>query len=597
MGEAFEAELIIKGIDEAAADLQKLRDQLDGTGDAGASAAADTEGFGASLDGVKGAAGAATAVIGATLLAMKAIGDEMERSAGIAARFTGDIENASARINGLATDLELMTAHNKAAQAGLNLSSEAFGDASVAAARYAQAMGIETTEAVDKLMTALGNGEEGALHEFGIEVGGLTTIQERQALAVEQLADQYGDLEADAQSLGGKVGQLETAMSNFGSETLLVIGSNEQLAESWESAWRETEKLADELGLLTEDGGGMSDAQALGAGVAAVFSTLGETIGDVSTAMRSLLQAFEFWQNGNIGMAQAMLVVASHHIDAATAVEESLARNLEAATDAVGGLGGGGGGNDETTTSQQRVAGGSAAFGNEGFDSLMGANAMDEEGLDAQATILDDMVLAQDQYLAAKIAEIELADELLEAEREAFDLQLAKSEELERQEVLLERTQKGATEAVSILGDAIQMQVKGEKKFGKALKQSLGEWLKGFAKQQALQGAVQLAMGIGKVFIPGKQAEAAGHFASGAQHIAIAAAAGGGGAAMSGGGGGGGGSSAGPSAGPSSDNGGGDGGGSVVININTPMPEAEVGETMARADRAYRSRQSSGRGL
>jgi hypothetical protein len=130
-----------------------------------------------------------------------------------------------------------------------------------------------------------------------------------------------------------------------------------------------------------------------------------------------------------------------------------------------------------------------------------------------------------------------------------------------------------------------QLQEETNLSFAEALRESIKEFLASFAIEQAYKAIGAFAEGVANsVSNPGV---AATKFTAAAIHAGIAAAAGGASAAIPSAAGAGGGS-AGAAASPDSagdQGGGGGGGGSVVINYNSPVPEAELGRMNARAQR------------
>ncbi len=159
----------------------------------------------------------------------------------------------------------------------------------------------------------------------------------------------------------------------------------------------------------------------------------------------------------------------------------------------------------------------------------------------------------------------------------------------------MQRVEDGYDTVVGLTQDALAISREQNVTAIEGFRTATAEWLKGFARQSALRGGAALAMAIGNQFFNPKGA--ADKFVEAGQHFALAAAAGGGGAALGGGGGGGGGATGGgsrtvPSArGPETgvtDTGSGEGGGTIVVNLNAPISDKNLGRDIAASERAAR---------
>ena len=140
----------------------------------------------------------------------------------------------------------------------------------------------------------------------------------------------------------------------------------------------------------------------------------------------------------------------------------------------------------------------------------------------------------------------------------------------------------------SILTTAIDATLDGQGSFIANIGKELKQWTKKEAFKEGIEGAKQLAMGVGASIV--NPPAAATHFISAGQHFAIAGALGGASAAIPGGGGGGA-SRPEPTGGTT---GGGGGGGTVVINVNAPTSEGLIGRQQDRHRRAAERRFGSG---
>lgn len=179
-----------------------------------------------------------------------------------------------------------------------------------------------------------------------------------------------------------------------------------------------------------------------------------------------------------------------------------------------------------------------------------------------------DSLAAEEAHLTALTA--------LKAKHEE-DLRIIAEEADAEAETRRERIKEGLSETFVTVGQLGKAAVEGDKK---AVKQIL----KGKAIQLAIRGGEEVAEGISKTLVPGKQGEAAAHFAAAAKFFAVSAAAGGAAAAAGGGGGskgGGGGSkdrvpTAARSSGETQPR-------NVTINFNAPVAEEQIARMNSRA--------------
>jgi len=142
----------------------------------------------------------------------------------------------------------------------------------------------------------------------------------------------------------------------------------------------------------------------------------------------------------------------------------------------------------------------------------------------------------------AALAEVEANKARLEREMAYLDQEVAAFDAAERRKIEIKQAaydeQMAIADQVSgaMIG-ILDAMVSAEE--GGAMR-ALGASLKALGLQNLWEGLTEAARGIGALFVPGLQAEAAGHFASAGKHAAIAAALGAAGGAIGGAAGGGG---------------------------------------------------------
>jgi hypothetical protein len=195
--------------------------------------------------------------------------------------------------------------------------------------------------------------------------------------------------------------------------------------------------------------------------------------------------------------------------------------------------------------------------------------------------------------------ELMALEEKQEADRRAAEMQridaLQRSIELTRQEAqalqeLSSVAMSKITLAVENFGQGLVFASLAALQSGESVSVAVGEALKAIALQAGVEAIMETARGTAKLFTPGGQAEAAGHFKAAAFFGAAAVAAGSAGSALSASGGGGGGAS--PTGAAQSirdrDFDRDEERGGVTINVN--MGQAVIYDTKAAAERAFADR-------
>ena len=241
---------ITADVDQAVAALNKLEGKVEDAGDAAEDAGDRAKDGGDGWASMGGKVAKAGIAIAATTIALKAVvdgiisfGNELERQAGIMNRFTGDITDATARLNGLVSQMDLMIASNKLAQAGISATSEEFGALAVAAQEAASALGTDFNTEMQKITQALATGGVDALREYGIVIETTGDKSVDTARALEAFRVKMDGVESSADTLGGAISQMEVALDDLETEIMQSISSSGALNQ-------ELEKLNRTLGVL-----------------------------------------------------------------------------------------------------------------------------------------------------------------------------------------------------------------------------------------------------------------------------------------------------------------------------------------------------------
>jgi|GEM_PF-6118369 len=611
--EPLEGEFNIRGIAEAIKELKELKDETEELGEeakkAGGGWGSLSDRITAGVVSVRAAWDAVTGLLGA----MRDATVEFERQTAVINRFSGDISNASQRVNGLIADIDLMVQSNKAAQAGLELTGEQLGTLAVRASEWAAATGQDATEAFDKLMVSVSTGEEGPLKELGVSLEGLTTKQQRQESAIRQLTEGYEDATSEADSFAGMLLTLGTRLENAQTE---MIGAAEQsglLDQAMENLGNATDQLIEKFGIFGDDSDGpLSDVEHFTITGAAMLTAFTERIEATMTVFSSLIDMRERIAAGDLGGAVDIYGDAKDAFDMMRGengqglLDRIQALRAEGVANAIrsqeeggsGPMGATSGGTRSGARAQSRDLG-------DGPGDSISAYEFQNDLLEAQREIQAE--IAENQQLKADAAaeEIRRAKERNRLAEEELEMNAAlKAEEAERHEAQLKadakrekalrgqhRMQRGAEEFAGLIQNTLELAAEGQDNLGKSFVTMIDEWLKSFAIQEAYKGAAAFAEGIGNAVM--NTGHAAAKFAEAAQHFALAAVAGGASAAIPNqGGGASAGGGAGAGAGPANtgrDSGGG-GGGTVVVNVNAPVAEEYLGRMTARSQRAAQNR-------
>jgi hypothetical protein len=609
MAEPLEGKFVIDGLDEGIRDLKRLVGETREAGDAAKGAGSGwgtlSDKITAGVVSVRAAYDAISALVTKAAEAAK----EFERQSAVINRFSGDISNASRRVNGLISDIDLMIQQNKASRAGLELTAEQFGTLAVRASEWAAATGKDATEAFDRLMQSVATGEEGPLKELGVNLQGLTTIQERQEVALRELTTGYEDATSEADSLAGKLLTLGTRLDNAETEMIGAIEQSGLLDEAFDNLGGATRDLIGEFSLFGDASvGPLSDIEVFTITGAAMLTAFTERVEASVTILRKLGDAGRALREsrfGDIGDALSGIqedITRAGGFDADQRIEDLTMQGLNRAASekgkadgSSGGGGppppGGGGGNDRDVGMGPGESISAYEFQVELAEAL---NERRERQMEIERELAENEQLkaeAAAEALAMAKTRQRLAEEELEANRllkeevaDRAEVEAKANAKREKSAKTQQRIQRGAEEFAGLIQNTLELAAEGQENLGKSFVTMIDEWLKQFAIQEAYKGAAAFAEGIGNAVM--NTGHAAAKFAEAAQHFALAAVAGGASAAIPNQGGGGG-ASGGAGAGSASadQGGGGDGGGTVVVNVNAPVSEQYLGRMTARSQR------------
>lgn len=170
--------------------------------------------------------------------------------------FTGNITSARAATQGLATDLEIMTAGNRLATLGVKLTDEGFNELLGSLTKLSAAMGIEFASAIESATIALarnsvrvadnigvvlklGDVNRDAAVKLGVMVTALTAAQQDTAFDaafLDQVRKKAAGLPERTQGLTEDLKKLWVWIKNDTLQTLKYVDVNVALTKSWVNA-------------------------------------------------------------------------------------------------------------------------------------------------------------------------------------------------------------------------------------------------------------------------------------------------------------------------------------------------------------------------
>lgn len=481
-------------------------------------------------------------------------GAEMERQVAVLENFGGSIDEASRRTNHLFTQMQLMTASSRATNAGLQLTEHQFANLAVAADTFADRIGGDGTQALEQLTQALVTGSTRSLRQFGLALEGGGNRTQQTAHALRMLEEQFGATEAEADTFGGRLAQVENALEDAKLELFEMTDSSRVLDTAWDELSQTGRDFGEFLGVDLP--GPLEIVNELMLGFTVIFRNAGQAVrslgeaisqlstGDLHNAREALMEL------GASGAATFGFGTAGEQLDAARRQQaadraqrdvERFTRGVEQRSRTRRGGGGGGGGRNRLQRDLRELAEGMEAPWNQG---LVDPSARGGSLPSGQEFVeIGDIQAGQKNALIE--AELELTEKLAEIQAEANEAYLAgKAKELEA----LEQAADAERERMELIAQAGEAAISMSMGLVRAAVEGGAERLKVEGKRVAIEntweGLEALARAPLLFWTRGPQAAGSAVLTAG-QHFALAALAGGaagiGAAASRGGGGGGGG--------------------------------------------------------
>jgi hypothetical protein len=577
-GRPIEFELRLERADAATRDLQGFNRTLGESGTAAQRSGSALNDWKSILGGATVVAGGLSAAVVTGAQAFRAFAEEADRQAAIMQRFSGDIRPAREAMSGLVGELQLMETHSRLAAAGINLNGRDLRNVMVAAFEHAERTGEDFNATLDRLGQAVIRGGRG-LRQFGIDA---ETPQE----ALEELNEQFGDVEVSADSVADRMQQLDVVMEDATSAFMEQITATGELETAFNNLFASltTGGMTVETFFMN-----LRDSGAFyGAVVAEIIERLGAQLAANMGGLREFAEAARALTQGEWGAAVEHLrsAGASFRPGAGLETQGSFMGDVEGRIDAgrTRSRERNAGGDETTITVPQRPRGGRRAadpWSEEEIDARMEreaefvndlGNLNDEYYSDLRQQREDDAEHQQQIFEENRRYWLELSDERKEKAREESELQIELLEKQkqgirEESEEIRDHAMGVLQPAVSGLVDALSAVLAGTKSADEAFMGMLSSFLEMISQQAALEAAKEFASAIAS-FASQDYPGGAMHIAAGVAWTGVAIAAGAGAVATA---------PAAQSAPASPERGAGNSGSgdrTVVVNVNGPMMNA-----------------------
>lgn len=593
-----EQELKIKvseeGLEDTTNKLNEFNDGLNQTAESSAVASDSNKTLFETFNELGAGLGGAITAFKEVYGAISAATQEISRQSGIMNNLAGSIDEASQRINGLVSNIDLMEARNRIAATGLSLSEHQFANLTVAAQRYSEATGRDLTSSMEQLTEAISEGSVEQLQKFGLELADTTSQAETQESALSSLEQQYGNLDATSGGLNGTITSLNVALDNTKTEFIAGI----EQGGSFDTTMTE---LGDSvIGLANAFGFDLVNGLGLATSAGQIFSA-GFNV--MVRIMSRLIDALTEFGNFNFDRAAAALssianipeqigaeIAGQQAFQATTAaLRQGQQERTAATTRGAGRTGGGGGGG---SAQEEETIADSIARAREQQELF---NQIYQDSVDLEQERLDlvrEIEAAKNEGTAAEFQrtqELQRQNDELKRQQEIIAKQRLEEEQRAKTQT---RMQMGLQGTNTLLQEGLNIAQIAHKDGKTAAKEAMKEWLKNFALQEVLKGGTSLAEAIGLSFTNPPAAGA--KYSEAGYHFALAASAGGASAAIkgSGGVGGGGNNTEAPQTKPGTEKptGGGEAAmGTVIINVNgqSLLTEGQIGREINNALKAY----------
>lgn len=285
----------VKGLNGVEGASTRARKAVDGLGSAGAGMGAK---FGAMQGALEGAnrklqglgtlltAGGLVGTIGALGAALDATVQRAKEVTAVQQGLKVSLDGARAATGGLVADYSLMVAANKATTLGVVKTSEEFSKLSGVAAQLGASVGLDATQAVDDLTTALGRGSVMILDNLGISLK-LQDAYDQYAARLGKASSALTDAEKKQAFMTVAMEKAEAAAKASG----VTFDTNGAKLAKFAASWQ---NLKDKIALTVTDG--------LATAISPM-DVMGKAVDDVKRRVDALGESSHTLQDRLVGIA------------------------------------------------------------------------------------------------------------------------------------------------------------------------------------------------------------------------------------------------------------------------------------------------------
>ena len=161
-----------------------------------------------------------------------------------------DISKAEKATKGLINTTEMVRGALKAQEAQTHLTADQLRDISLVAVDFARSTGQEVTPTFQKLIKSITEGNERALKPLGIDLRNVTTLADKQALAIKLLSDRASGLMIEYDNLDERLSAMDNSFGTLVDTISSSMGEFETLNSLVETAASAFDRLTDRIGAV-----------------------------------------------------------------------------------------------------------------------------------------------------------------------------------------------------------------------------------------------------------------------------------------------------------------------------------------------------------
>jgi len=170
-----------------------------------------------------------------------ALGEDIDRLTNVYGSLSGSIDQMREAARGEVSDFDLISTKNRALEKDLRLTDEQFGLVAAAADHFADAIGVNTKEALDQLVDGLATGRLKTLEHAGVIVDA-DAAYERYAKSIGTTSDKLSDQ-------GKRIAIIQDALRAMDKKVNESGAAVDDFSHRWEKATAEMRNLGDAIKL------------------------------------------------------------------------------------------------------------------------------------------------------------------------------------------------------------------------------------------------------------------------------------------------------------------------------------------------------------